>query len=309
MKKKGFILAAIFIVFLCIGVWFNMQRGLYLQDTFWKLGPDGAYVSPRGDTIRYSETDGYHLNFNGNMLTVQVENHADGSYRFDFSDGIAMETADESSMLLQIGGVVLAGEMDYIVTDVNSNHFHFVRASETIHEPFYDESGKKIGKNVSLVADTGEIINFSEIWYGHPEYSDSARETITIHNGTRLSYEDLHTKLFQNAAGEYLLDANRLTQIETSDGYIDRGYMVSFMLSIAEKKVEYRGSAAAIALSCCVYLIGAASFLLPEHAAFFGSRWRFKNEPELSDEGLMAVQAGNIIVMLLAIAALFIPFL
>lgn len=150
MKKKGFILAAIFIVFLCIGVWFNMQRGLYLQDTFWKLGPDGAYVSPRGDTIRYSETDGYHLNFNGNMLTVQVENHADGSYRFDFSDGIAMETADESSMLLQIGGGVLAGEMDYIVTDVNSDHFRFVRASETIHEPFYDESGERSAKASAL---------------------------------------------------------------------------------------------------------------------------------------------------------------
>ena len=54
-----------------------------------------------------------------------------------------------------------------------------------------------------------------------------------------------------------------------------------------------------------VYLAGAALFLWPERIAFFGSRWMYRSEPELSDAGLMWEQFGGLLLMGAAVVTLF----
>ena len=80
------------------------------------------------------------------------------------------------------------------------------------------------------------------------------------------------------------------------------------MIKLSEGQLEQRGDIALILPYTLLYLLGALSFLYPEHAAFWGSRWKFQNEPELSAAGLFSMQLGSVLIMVLAVVMLFIPF-
>ena len=92
--KKVTVLVVIYILFLLLGLWVNLQRGVAEYDQFWKLKQDGWYTSPAGDRIRYSSTSGFDMILNDRSLSASLTRRSDGGYRVAFSDGWALETAN-----------------------------------------------------------------------------------------------------------------------------------------------------------------------------------------------------------------------
>lgn len=84
MKKKVTVLVVIYILFLLLGLWFNLQRGVADYDQFWKLKQDGWYTSPAGDRIRYSSTSGFDMILNDRSLSASLTRRSDGGYRVAF---------------------------------------------------------------------------------------------------------------------------------------------------------------------------------------------------------------------------------
>lgn len=307
MRKKIAVLSAIFLVFLVVGWGFNLQQGLYFGDSFWKLEGENRYAS-YGNWISFSPEDGFLLHFADQEMTAQFTELDENRCRMEFSDGIAVELADDDNSIIsvEIGGIVWFSGAEYVVTDIESGHFQFAAAQEPIHNPIFDETGNVIGENILLRTADGQDIDFREVYYDYPEWSGPERERIVIQNGTRFTDEDLQNKLFQNEQGEYLLNSETFTLIKTSVGsYVNRGSLARFMLDAARGKSEARGEPAAIVLYAVFYLLGAVSFLFPEKTAFLGQRWRYKNEPELSDSGRFAVLAGSVIVMGMGVVLMF----
>lgn len=307
MRKKIAVLAAVFVVFFGVGLWFNLQEGLYFDNAFWRAVDDHTFASA-GNRISYEKTEGFRLQLAGREMTAELTKLEEDRYRLSFSDGIAVEMTDDlrSGMAVEIGGIVLTGGMEYVVEDVAG--LEFAVAAETVREPFYDENGVQIGETAMLLAADGSMIDYQEVYFGHPEWSGPEREEMVLRNGVRLTDEDWQNKRFVNEQGEYLMDADRFMMIETSENcWHSRGYVARFMLEAANGRPERRGGAAPVVMYAILYLVGAVGFLFPEQTAFFGQRWKFQTEPELSDEGLLAAMAGSLLAMGIAIVVLFIP--
>ena len=306
MKKKIAILTTIFVLFLVIGTWYNMTPGRYFGGEFWKL-KDGGY-SHYDNSIRQTSEHEFELHFAGNVLTANLSETED-SYRVDFSDGWAVESESlNSKIMMEVGGVLLTGTSEYIITDMDVANLRFGSVIDEVHEPFYDENGNKVGESVYFVTETGESVGWREEWYDKPEWSSPEQETIVLHDGVRLTYEDLNRNLFVNEEGEYLLNAQDVRLMRMSDlTWRDRGSVAAMLVRMASVKPAHRGEISVIFLYALIYLLGAAQFLWPQKLAFLGSRWKFQTEPELSDAGLFMAQLGGIIVMVAGIVLLFAP--
>lgn len=120
MKKKVTVLVVIYILFLLLGLWFNLQRGVADYDQFWKLKQDGWYTSPAGDRIRYSSTSGFDMILNDRSLSASLTRRSDGGYRVAFSDGWALETANFPYLAIEVGGVWLSHDLVYELTDLDA---------------------------------------------------------------------------------------------------------------------------------------------------------------------------------------------
>lgn len=304
MRKKIVILSAIFAVLLVIGLWYNLTPGRYFSDRFWRL-KDGEYLS-WGDSVRYADGE-FELSLGGQQLTAKLT-EAENGYRMDFSDGWAVEmSAFDSQIYVEVGGVMLTGDAAYILTDMDAANFRFGRVVEEVREPFYDENGNAVGESFYRVTESGESVGWQEIWYDQPEWSSPEAETILLREGERYSDEDFRNNLFVNEDGEYLLNAQDAPMMRWSDSsWRSRSSVAAFLIRIAQEEPGRRGHAAALFLFAFVYLVGAVNFLWPEQVAFFGHRWQFKNEPELSDEGLFMAKLGSIVIMALSVVTLFV---
>lgn len=303
MKKKIAILSAIFALFLVIGLWFNLTTGQYFMDRFWRF-KDGAYTS-WGDSIRHA--DGmFELSLDEQEITASLSETEDG-YRVDFSDGWAVELeALNPSIQVEIDGVIFTGDSEYILTDMNAANLRFGRVAEEVCEPFYDGNGNKIGESRYLMTETGESIGWQEIWYDNPEWSSPEMGIILLREGTRFTYDDLYENLFVNEEGEYLLNSQDMTMVRWSGTtWYSRNSVAAFLSRIAQNEPEMRGHVAAVFLYALIYLLGAATFLWPQETAFFGHRWKFQTEPELSEAGLFMEQLGAVLVMIMGIVILF----
>lgn len=308
MRRKLIVLGTIFALFFVAGYFFHTQRGIYWGDQFWTLKKDGAYASPGGDRIRFSPDTGFSLTVLGKNLTAQLQKPDEETVRITFSDGFSMEREANPMFGLsgiQVGGVFFTHGVTYILDDVDALDLRFAAIDRTETWPFYDENGVTIGEAVSTYAATDELIDFREIFYHTPEYSSPERTVVVLRDGLRLNEIDTAHTLYTNEAGEYLLDPEMLAMLPMSGATVSRGSLFNLMLSIAEGEVERRGHPALLALYTFVYATGALGFLFPEKMAFFGSRWKFKNEPELSDDGLLMTQIGNLAVMALSVFILF----
>ena len=307
MKKKCVALVSVFLVFLAAGGYYNLRKGQYMLDTFWRLDASGVYVSPAGDTIFCQAEGDFSLCLAGRTLSAQLSALPDGGYRVDFSDGWAVEWTDALGPAVQIGGTTFSwGETD-VLTDMGLAGLEFAALAQTERIPFVDENQQPAGEIVYLYAEGGELLHTQEIFY-HDSASAVAPESIVLRDGVRLS-DDMRngSALYQNEDGEYLLHADELTLVTLSDAKVSRGVLARLIQSVAQQPPETRGSPAVLALYVLLYAIGALSFLFPEQAAFFGTRWKYQTAPELSDMGLLAMQAGSVLCLILAIALLFIP--
>lgn len=307
MKKKALVLAAVFVLFFSAGLAYNQQQGLYCWDTFWRIDKEGVYHSPSGDTVRARSGSEVEMVLSGKRLTATLEKGADQVDRICFSDGWAVEALHKPHLTVEIGGVLLMHGAAYTLTDPEAAGLRFAPVFQTEITPFHDENGHKVGETITLLDKHGTVLDYQERWYGQPPLSTPEKERFVLHSGARFNSDDAAHMLFVNDAGEYLLEPERLTLVQTGDGWRSRAALFDLLLSAAQGAREPRGHAYVLLLYVILYAMGALSFLWPEQAAFFGTRWKYQTEPELSDTGLLAMQAGSVLTMLLAAVLLFLP--
>jgi len=306
MRKKALIVGAVFVFFLVVGLWYNLTPGRYFGDDFWRL-KDGAYIAWNGDSIRPNDDGTFALRFADRDL-MAVLDETEAGFRVDFSDGWAIEQGSMNAQIwAEIGGVMLSGDTKYILTDMEKANLRFGRVVEEVSKPFYGEDGKAVGESRYFVTETGESVGWQEIWYEQPEFSTPEQQTLLLEEGTALKSDDFYHSLMKNEDGDYLMNAQDARMMEMSgNAWRDRGSVAAFLIRMTKNEPDRRGHIEAVFLYALVYLLGAANFLWPEKLAFFGSRWQFRNEPELSDEGLFMMQLGSVVSMVLGIILLFI---
>lgn len=309
MKKKLTILIAIGLVLLIIGSVWNFQKGLTLNGDFWRLRKDGRYTHGK-DSVRYNPDSGqFDVTLNGKSFTAEMTERDETLY-MEFSDGWAIELGKHGMFSAEIGGILLSS--DYAVTplDFEAMGCRFERAMPVTSEPFYDEYNRYAGEYHTLATASGEIIEAWETW-NDPEdqakMNTPRREIRKISEGESLTFCDWYEPLFVNDEGAYLLNPEALFYIEYGYEDIYRLHLARLLQDIADENAAMRGSIPLIILYIFFYGLGAVQWLKPQETALFGSRWQFKNEPELSDEGILAVRLGAVVVMALGVAMLFLP--
>ena len=309
MKKAMIIsIAVLFAVFLTLGIVLNSQQGLYYGDQFWQRKNDGSYVFGK-DSIRMTGDGNFSMHLAGRQITA-VKSIIPGGTRLDFSDGWAVEHSSEDDFLFDFGGYAWSSDAVLILTDMERQDFGFAPAAREERYPFYDETGEKeIGETIHILSEDGETLDYREVWFDSPEHNTPEREIVILEEGVRLPASVAYSGydcILQNAEGEYLLEPFKIGRINAGGADTDRCGFTWFLLRIAQGAHETRGSAEPVAVFLLLYLLGAAQMIWPEQLAFFGSRWQFKNEPELSDAGLTAMRIGAAVVMFIGILALFV---
>ena len=103
------------------------------------------------------------------------------------------------------------------------------------------------------------------------------------------------------------MNPDRLFMLSDSQGYISKAGLLQALVRVAEGKTEQRGHLSLVAAYIFFYALGTAILLWPEKMAFLGNRWRYRSEPELSDEGLVMEMLGGVIIIGMAVVILFLP--
>ena len=308
MKRKTIILIAIGLVILIIGSVWNFQKGLTLNGDFWRLRKDGSYTHGK-DTVRYNpDTMQYDITLNGKSFTAEMSK-GDESMYMEFSDGWAIELGEFGMFSIEFDGFGVSS--DYAITplDFEAMGCRFEKAMPVTSEPFYDENGKCIGECHTLAAASGEIIEIWETW-NDPEnqaLNTDRRKVRQITEGVPLTTNDHFDCLFVNDEGAYLMNPEVLFSIENGYEDISRLHLARLLQDIADENAAMRGTVPLIFLYIFFYGLGVVQWIKPQETALFGSRWRFKEVPELSDEGILAVRFGAVVVMILGVAMLFLP--
>ena len=196
MKKKALILSAVFLLFLVIGLWYNLTPGRYYDDDFWKL-KNGEYTS-WDNRIRQSG-ESFELTLGGRELTAALS-ETDAGYRVDFSDGWAVELdALDPHIWLNVGGMLFSGDSTYILTDMDKAGLRFGSVVREVRDPFDGEDGKAVGESIYLETETGESVGWREVWFDRPEMSSPEQETVLLENGARLTSDEFRRNLYVNA--------------------------------------------------------------------------------------------------------------
>lgn len=306
MKKKVAVLLALYALLLAAGLAVNLQRGLHLFSGFWKQEAEFTFVHAGGDRILYDPAaDQFELELEGNRTTAarKIEN---GSERFDFSDGWAMVLEDSPDLSFEAGGIYFLGEAKLILTDVSAADLHFERAGDVMIEPFYDENGALLGETQVLLSESGVFIDSSETWY-NGGFSSEEKNTVVLKDGAVIDSGEAYRTLYQNENGEYLIDRDDLFMIRAGGEEISKQTLIGFLQNVMNGESERRGEPMVVFLFSAIYWLGAAGLLWPQQMAFFGSRWQYRNEPELSDAGLLAAQCGAVFGMILSVLMLLVP--
>jgi len=310
MKRKLIILIAIGLVILIIGSIWNFQKGLTLNGDFWRLLKDGSYTHGK-DVIRYNpDSRQFDITLSGMSFTAEMSERDEKPY-FEFSDGWAIAFREGDPISIEIDGILLFSDYSIIPLDFEAMGCRFEKAGPVISNPFYDEYNREAGQWHTLMSESGEVIEAWETW-NDPEMQAKMnivrRETQLIVEGEPL-YRDFERfdLLYVNESGEYLMNPEVLFNIEYGYEDIYRVHFARLLQDIADENAAKRGTVPSIILYIFFYSLGAVQWLKPQETALFGSRWQYRNEPELSDEGIMAVRFGAVIVMILGVAMLFLP--
>lgn len=318
MRKKAAILTAVYIVFLVLGLWFNGQHGIRHDRGFWKLDASGWYRAADGDRIRFepdapgSTSGTFQLELGGTALSAVRTQTEDGHIQAVFSDGWTVDSDEDHGFSSYIvvtssGGDITYHDATYTLTDMDAGEYRFAPVGETVREPFYGEDGSVIGESIMRFSTSGVMLDRQEVWYNRPEFNTPEQETVVLREGVQLSGSKMWTYLFVNEAGEYLTYPDHPTDIQIGQFSRRRADVLHLMETIATGGTERWGHPGQALLYTLLYALGAASLLWPNQAAFFGRRWQFKEEPELSEDGLHASYIGSFIVLLLAVLLLFLP--
>lgn len=310
-KKRLAVLASIFIVFLIAGIYFNTMSGLHMNDVFWKKSSD-SYRSD-GVSIRYYEENGqgyFDLSYNKQTRTAEMT-RSENLVHISFPEGCSIEcrTDGDIQAIFSRSGVRFGIPSDLIIDDIDQLDLPFVNAKIEA-QPFSDSSNGQGGETYFLVSESGDRNYLYDRNFDQPDFSVPPVRTIVLKNGLRISESDLTGPtqlLVQNEAGQYLMDTGALFGIQVGPHRIPISDMMDLMMKIEAGESTQRGMIVVVLIYILLYIMGAACMLGPEKFVFFGSRWRYANEPKLSQEGLTAAYIGAGFCMFCAIVILFIP--
>lgn len=330
MKKKIVILSSVFLAFLTLGIWLNTQRGVYYSDKFWRENGESVFVAGNGDRVKYVK-DGANIDFDlrlgGKDITAVAWEKGD-KIEMEFSDGWTAVLYD----LAEDVALPFDDRDEIIINDINKMGLKFSLATGNVRrEPFYDEDGVIIGESLILETQSGDDIYAGTNWrasgddyvgdyyhydavdptYYNIEKSSDKMNIVTLENGSRLKINDYDTRdmLFENGRSEYLLDTHELFNISAGGTAQERTWFARFLVELTRMRVDRRGELYAVFMYVVLYAAGAFTFLFPEKMAFWGSRWRFKNDPELSESGLQVEMLSGLVVMAASLFLTFVPVL
>ena len=313
MKKKT--LAILFVIlaylgFLTASIVLGSQQGLYFQGAFWRYTGDDIR-SPGGDRIHRTDADSFDLYLGGNSLTAVKTALPDGGMRMDYSDGWAVEWSADEPFWFGFDDYIWGSEARLILTDAAAQGFRFAAAASEERSPIYDQNGNVVGEAVQILSADGVYLDSYETWPGKPQFSTPERTAVVLEDGAVIPEGDV---VFMNEGGEYLVNSHNPGRLNMGipSGYssVDRRSLSHFLMRIAEGEIERRSETMdmQVFLSVLLYGAGALQLFLPQELAFFGARWRFKNEPELSESGRAAMLIGGGVIMVIAVIMLFIGF-
>ena len=305
-KQLCIALSAIFVVFLVLGVAINGQKGLHFNDAFWKIKKDGSYALGK-DRISVTGDGEFEILLSGETITARQSALPDGGIRMDFSDGWALERTSEKDFFYDFGSFAWSADAVLILTDVEKQNFAFAPAAWEERTPVHDaDSGEVVGESVLILSEEGDLLDAWDEWFVHPEYSAPERETIVLEDGARLPVSGNY--LLKNENGEYLLESHAIGRVYINGNNMSRGDLSYLLLQIGKGASEARGEAMATSIFSFVllYTLGAAMMIAPEKMAFLGSRWQYKNEPELSEAGISAMYISGGVMAILGIIMLFV---
>ena len=103
------------------------------------------------------------------------------------------------------------------------------------------------------------------------------------------------------------MNPDRLFMISNGYESVSKSGLVQAMVKVAEGNVEQRGHLLLAVAYTFLYALGTAILLWPQKMAFLGNRWRYRSEPELSDEGLVMEMLGGVVIICMAVVTLFLP--
>lgn len=312
MKRKGIILGSIYFVILVIGIWINGQKGMNLMSDFWLLKKDGSFTH-QDNRIRHAKEYGddyFEVQFGTDSFTAALEEQEDGWYMETSKGwGIKIPTNTPFSVIVEVGSrAIWMGDAQVTIHDLDAMGLRFEAAKEEEVNYIYDgEGNERVGESHHLVSESGQTISYREIWYDNPEQSTPEQQVVTLGDGITIRSENDQNTLYVNEKGEYLINHDSLFMMPYGYGYMSRSGLAQALVQVAEGEVEQRGHLSLVLVYTLFYAFGTAVFLWPEKMAFLGNRWRFRYEPELSEEGLLMEMIGGVIVIGVAVVTLFLP--
>ena len=308
MKRKYIILGSVFIFFLVLGIWLNGQKGMNLMSDFWVLKKDGSLTHQDNRILCVDEDDGkrFEITLGENVFTATIEEQEDGWY-MESDQGWGIKIPSENYLSVMVGGIIWMGNAQVTILDLDAMGLQFEAVKDEEKNYMYGEDGKPVGESYHLISESGQSISYKEVWYDNPGFDTPQQSVEAIKNGVTLDYENYQNKLFVNEKGEYLMNSNRLFMISDGQGDISKAGLLQALVKVAEGKVEQRGHLSLAAVYILFYALGTAILLWPEKMAFLGNRWRFRYEPELSDEGLVMEMLGGVVIIGMAVVMMFLP--
>ena len=308
MKRKHIILGSIFIFFLVLGIWLNGQKGMNLMSDFWVLEKDGSLTHQDNRILFVDEEDGkrFEITLGENVFTAMIEEQEDGWY-MESDKGWGIKIPSENYLSVMVGGIIWMGDAQVTILDMDAMELQFEAVKEEEKNYIYGKDGKPVGESYHLISESGQTISYKEVWYDNPGFDTPQQSVEVIKDGITLDSENHQNKLYVNEKGEYLMNPTSLFMISNDQEYISKSGLVQAMVRVAEGKVEQRGHLSLVAAYILFYALGTAILLWPEKMAFLGNRWRYRYEPELSDEGLFMEMLGGVIVLCMAVVMMFLP--
>ncbi len=314
-KKKGLLLLLLYVLLIALAIPLHTQKGIEWNEDFYRQTAEGAFKADRYNHFSCAKTeDGltFDMTINGLNYQAQMTQPNDNCYLFDFSGGFAIKmTGDYTSPYMTVGYdiIPLFGDVEaqLIITDIDNPSYKFA-AYEVEKSPFYGENDRQLGEWYVYRTEDGTHLYGYEKWFDE-SFSSNEPTFVTLANGTAIDLPaNTSQTIYVNEKGEALINDETLFFFPDNGwgSNISKYSYISLLLRTVNGNISARGHFVCFLMSL-FYLLGLAQFLFPEEMAFFGSRWQYRYEPELSDAGLFMAQLGGILVMFLGAVMLFLP--
>lgn len=317
-KRKGLLLLMLYVLLFALAIPLHTQKGIEWNDKFYRQTAENTFSANKNNRFSFTKPDDsyqFDLMFNGYACGAELTETKDSHYQITFDDGFSIVLSGSSWGGISVGGDYFPlsdGTNLIIIDDLSKTPLKF-SPYEIETQPIYDgETGKTvIGEWINYKTQDGEHIYGYEKWQDGTQFGTEPT-IVTLENGSVIDQDQFNSgnTLYVNAKGELLTNDKLLRSFpyQYSEDRVNRQSACWLMINAALKdRVQSRGHFVCFLMSL-LYLLGLLIFLFPEETTFFGSRWQYRYEPELSDAGLFMAKLSGIIIMVMGAAMLFLPF-